>query len=339
MIDYLAFSEAIDAEKLLGIWDIKYRLEKGELHFKCINPDHNDSKPSCGMSQKTKQWSCWSCGAYGSVYDFVMILQNCEFPTAVRFLSQTFEAVELTEETMIRRVLDSRFNLDLPPPPQRVPLPDSFRLISTLDEGKPYREYLEGRGIDMFSICKFKVGYANTGVYSGCIIIPITRNGAQFAFMTRSITEKKYRYSDKFPIKNLLFNHECIKSDSNVILVEGVLDALRVHSIDRCDVVSSFTNKLFEPQANMLAKAGSITVMPDADDAGRSLALDLLKYNCHRNDLSIVQLPRGMDPSDCDDNTLLLSMTACENLIDWEVSNVFKRLSPSMENVDDVRRH
>lgn len=51
--------------------------------FMCC-PFHGEKAPSLKVYQKTGGWHCFGCGRGGSVIDFVMEHENCDFRTAVR---------------------------------------------------------------------------------------------------------------------------------------------------------------------------------------------------------------------------------------------------------------
>lgn len=57
-----------------------YLEEKGydtSKLFSCLNPDHTDSHPSCGIIPTTNEaWSCFSCFANGTIFNAAAILEN-----------------------------------------------------------------------------------------------------------------------------------------------------------------------------------------------------------------------------------------------------------------------
>jgi hypothetical protein len=51
-------------------------------------PFHEDNNPSFNVNDEENYWHCFACNKGGSVIDFYMVLQGCDFQTAVRKLSE-----------------------------------------------------------------------------------------------------------------------------------------------------------------------------------------------------------------------------------------------------------
>jgi DNA primase len=57
-------------------------------HGFMVCPFHGDRDASLKVYHGTKGWHCFGCGAGGSVIDFVMMHESCNFVTAVRALDE-----------------------------------------------------------------------------------------------------------------------------------------------------------------------------------------------------------------------------------------------------------
>ncbi len=55
--------------------------------FKGLCPFHADKNPSMTVTPHMGLWQCWSCGAKGDVFGFVMQIENIDFPTAIEQLA------------------------------------------------------------------------------------------------------------------------------------------------------------------------------------------------------------------------------------------------------------
>ena len=55
--------------------------------YKGLCPFHADKNPSMTVTPHMGLWQCWSCGAKGDVFGFVMQIENIDFPTAIEQLS------------------------------------------------------------------------------------------------------------------------------------------------------------------------------------------------------------------------------------------------------------
>jgi DNA primase len=55
--------------------------------FKAICPFHNDSRPSLDIDPQRQRYKCWSCGAHGDVFNFVMHQEKVGFKEARAILA------------------------------------------------------------------------------------------------------------------------------------------------------------------------------------------------------------------------------------------------------------
>ncbi|HZS07558.1 MAG TPA: DNA primase [Blastocatellia bacterium] len=60
--------------------------KKGRDHTACC-PFHHEKTPSFYVSQTKQFYKCFGCGEFGSVFDFVMKMEGCSFPEAVRIVA------------------------------------------------------------------------------------------------------------------------------------------------------------------------------------------------------------------------------------------------------------
>ena len=70
--------DSVDMESILSLYGYKQKYG-----FICC-PFHGEKEPSLKIYQNTGGWHCYGCERGGSVIDFVMEHENCNFPTAVR---------------------------------------------------------------------------------------------------------------------------------------------------------------------------------------------------------------------------------------------------------------
>ena len=73
-----AIRDTVDMESILSLYG--YQLKKG---FMCC-PFHGEKTPSLKVYKGTGGWHCFGCERGGSVIDFVMEHEGCNFNTAVR---------------------------------------------------------------------------------------------------------------------------------------------------------------------------------------------------------------------------------------------------------------
>src|SRR5437867_6739100 len=139
------------------------RLKKSGQNFTGLCPFHAEKSPSFAV-QPTKQiYHCFGCGVGGDVLKFVMEMEKCAFPEAIRVVAEKCGiAIPRPKE---RSPEERRENQ------QRAVLVEIHReaqsffakqLEGTL-EGKAARAYLEDRGLDAEAIAQFGLGFAPSG--------------------------------------------------------------------------------------------------------------------------------------------------------------------------------
>src|SRR5216684_664924 len=106
---------------------------------------------------------CFGCGKGGDVYNFVMDMEKCEFPEAVKVVAEKCGiAVPRQKERSPEERKENQ---------QRSVLVEMHREAQTFFvkqlegtlEGKAARAYLEDRGLDKDAISRFGIGYAPSG--------------------------------------------------------------------------------------------------------------------------------------------------------------------------------
>jgi len=139
------------------------RLKKAGKDFSGLCPFHQEKTPSFTVSPIKQIFYCFGCGKGGDVYNFVMEMEKCEFPEAVKLVAE-------------------KCGISIPQPKERSPegrkenqqravLVEMHREAQTFFvkqlegtlEGKAARAYLEDRGLDKDAVARFGIGYAPSG--------------------------------------------------------------------------------------------------------------------------------------------------------------------------------
>ncbi len=139
------------------------RLKKSGQNFTGLCPFHAEKSPSFAVHPTKQIYHCFGCGVGGDVFKFVMEMEKCAFPEAIRIVAekcaiaaprQKERSPEERKENQQRSVL-VEMNREA----------QTFfvkQLEGTL-EGKAARAYLEDRGLDKDTIERFGIGYAPSG--------------------------------------------------------------------------------------------------------------------------------------------------------------------------------
>jgi DNA primase len=140
------------------------RLKKAGKDFTGLCPFHQEKTPSFSVSPTKQMYYCFGCHEGGDVFKFVMALERCEFPEAVRTVAEKCgipiprprdRSPEERRETHQRAAIVEM---------HREAAAFFARQLQSTPEGKVACAYLEERGLDRESIARFGLGFAP---YSG----------------------------------------------------------------------------------------------------------------------------------------------------------------------------
>ena len=136
--------------------------------------------------------------------------------------------------------------------------------------------YFLSRGINHESMDYFELGYSKN---MGMVTVPVHNpDGMPIGIVGRSIEGKSFKNSTNLPKSKTLFNiHRAKKIGAHVIVVESSFDAIRVHQAGFPNVVATLGGFLSTEQHNLLNRHfNKITIMTDADQAGRELGKSII---------------------------------------------------------------
>jgi DNA primase len=139
------------------------RLKKSGQNFTGLCPFHGEKTPSFAVHPTKQIYHCFGCGKGGDVFSFVMEMEKCQFPEAVRIVAEKCGiALPRPKERSPQERKENQ---------QRAILTEMHReaqtffakQLETTAEGKAARAYLEDRGLDKDAIARFGIGYAPSG--------------------------------------------------------------------------------------------------------------------------------------------------------------------------------
>src|SRR6516225_2672142 len=139
------------------------RLKKTGKDYSGLCPFHQEKTPSFTVSPVKQIFYCFGCGKGGDVYNFVMDMEKCEFPEAVKLVA---EKCGIPIPRPKERSAEGRKESQ-----QRAVLVEMHREAQTFFvkqlegtlEGKAARAYLEDRGLDKDASSRFGIGYSPSG--------------------------------------------------------------------------------------------------------------------------------------------------------------------------------
>lgn len=139
------------------------RLKKSGQNFTGLCPFHGEKTPSFAVHPVKQIFHCFGCGKGGDVFSFVMEMEKCPFPEAVRIVAEKCgipiprpkeSTPEERKENQQRSAL-----IEI----HREAQSFFVKQLESTAEGKAARAYLEDRGLDGETITRFGIGYAPAG--------------------------------------------------------------------------------------------------------------------------------------------------------------------------------
>ncbi|HKV40236.1 MAG TPA: DNA primase [Blastocatellia bacterium] len=132
--------------------------KRGANHIACC-PFHSEKTPSFNVHQAKGIYKCFGCGAGGTVFDFVMQMEGCSFPEAVRTVAnKSGIPIPAVEETADHRRLSHDRDTVLK---MNEWAADFFEAqLEAPQTGVRARAYIESRGITEETRKLFRLGFA-----------------------------------------------------------------------------------------------------------------------------------------------------------------------------------
>ena len=134
-------------------------LRRQGVRYTGLCPFHDERSPSFSVQSEEKLYHCFGCQVGGDLFDFVVAIENVDFPTAVESLAERY-GVEVKREDEDPQAEERR--------KARIRLTElmerSAAFYSGVFEDAPEaakaREYMAGRGLSQEVLKDFGVGYA-----------------------------------------------------------------------------------------------------------------------------------------------------------------------------------
>jgi len=201
-----------------------YYKSNTEYLFYCPRCEHHKRKLSINIEKNV--FKCWVCDWSGR--DIYRIIRRYSSFQNRNEWKKHFGQIEI--ENFADKLLNS-FNKEEQKKELELKLPKEF--ISLANKELPSTalyplNYLQSRDITKADIIRWKIGYCFEGDFGGRIIIPsFNLNGKINYFVARSYSPSEWKkYLNPAASKNIIFNHLYLDFDEDLILVEGLFDAI-----------------------------------------------------------------------------------------------------------------
>ena len=278
----------------------------GNLFGLC--PFHSEKTASFSVAPDKGIYYCFGCHKGGGPVNFVMEIENLDYPDAVRFLAKR-AGMEVPEDDEYRSNYKKQERL-------RALCKDAARYFHEQLNGplgQPGRDYISKRGLSKSTVTRFGLGFAPEGwsnlldtmtkkgytkeelLDAGLVlksqkgglydrfrnrlmfpIIDVRGNVIGFGGRVMDDSKPKYLNSPETVIfnkrKNLFALNVAKKSkQERIILTEGYMDAIALHQYGIDCAVASLGTALTEEHAQLLAKyTNQVVLTYDGDEAGQN---------------------------------------------------------------------
>ena len=203
---------------LYGILGNAYS-SRDELLYYCPFCKHHKKKLSINIEKLV--FKCWVCDTKGSISYIVKRFGSAEDRHQWELLNQEIDMSSVERMFEIKETIEE----------QTIELPKEYFCLAQKDLPYSAREplsYLMSRGVSASDILYYKIGYCDIGKYRKRIIIPsYNLNGDCDFFSARTYGKDWLKYKNPPASKNIIFNDLFIDWSSDIVLVEGVFDAIR----------------------------------------------------------------------------------------------------------------
>jgi DNA primase len=252
--------------------------------FHC--PFCNHHKKKLEVNVRSQRWHCWICNAGGHKISILGRKLNLDRQKISKIIQLTNDIDHLPSKTSTNTEV--------------LTLPKEFRPLWHFDKASPeYRNavfYLRNRNINIQDILKYRIGYADKGLYSGKIIIPsFDANGNLNYFVSRAYYEDDLqKHRNPNTSKDIIGFELHINWNMPIVLVEGAFDAIAI----KRNAIPLFGKTISNTLKKRIVERGVKTIYICLDNDAKKQALEACEYFMSNGiDVYLVDLPES-DPSD-----------------------------------------
>ena len=318
------------------------KLKRRGKEFIGLSPFTREKTPSFTVSDEKGFYHCFSSGEHGNIFDFIMKTQSVKFGESVRQLASEagmqphkFTSFDVEKEkryqtykNILKEYCDFHHKIILENNSQamkylknrgvRDETISEFKIGYVPDNSDFYN--VLSKKFDEKEIIQTGLFYKNekykkfVNRFNSRIIFPIKNIiGDVVAFGGRIIQDKKTAKYINSPETEFykkgkhIFNLDKAKSFPNknqeVVIVEGYMDVISIHSSGIKNVVSNSGIALTENQINLIWRFFSRPIVClDGDTSGQKAALriaeNLIPFIKENNKIGFITMPQGADPDD-----------------------------------------
>jgi len=241
-------------------------------------------KPKLQINIVSQKWHCWVSNQGGhSIYSlFKKINADSRYFTELKDLVFTpSNRDDKTESKII------------------VSLPREFLPLWVMNKSlyrNQAKSFLHKRGITDVDIKKYKIGFCDSGLYEGRIIIPsYDDKGLLNYFVGRSFVGEKMKYKNPNVSRDIIPFDWYIAWSKPIVLCEGVFDAMSIRS----NAIPMLSKKPSRSLLQKIFEKNVKTIYIALDDDAKKDAYNMSEFfKDFGIDCKVVKLPTDQDPND-----------------------------------------
>lgn len=231
-------------------------------NFKCLNPNHDDDKPSMGYDKKQCRAHCFGCGESYDIFDLVGLYYN------IKDKGEQFKKVQELYGGGDNGEKAKPTSKKVAKPVQTINTAEIKKYIEKCKNNIAKTDYFTKRGLTMETIERCNLGYDEK---EEAVVIPYSK--ALEYYQRRSVNEKKfYKPKTEEAGEEPLYNAFALrlKTRKPVFIVESAICAM---SIIQCGGMAVALNGTGATKLYNMIKGkkplGSLILCLDNDDPGR----------------------------------------------------------------------
>lgn len=193
-------------------------LKGNEQSHHCPFCHHHKKKLQINLT--TQKWHCWVCNSKGR---------------RIASLLRKLNADQAALDKIYGIYGDEGVNYEAEEEQIELKLPEEFKQLYYRPKSinpiyNQARSYISRRGISSDDLIKYNIGYCESGLYGGRVIIPsYTIDGKLNYFVARSFYDnERMKYKNPPVSRNVIMFENHISWEEPIVLVEGVFDAFSV---------------------------------------------------------------------------------------------------------------
>lgn len=259
------------------------------------------------LSDHLETGNCWVCGG-GDIFWLVANVLDITIEQAVSELSGMLLPRELSASEFLAEleaIWEDKNQVAFVMPTYSESILRPWRRYSDYFTSRGITEETQKEyqtGVDLRNREIYEKGDVSEWITRPRIVIPHFFGGALRGWQKRKIDDikygPKYKSSQGFPRDSTLYGMD--KADrTHALVVESPASVLKLRSQGFESIVGTLGSEVTTEQINLLSRFDSVTVLADADDAGRKMTEKLADELAQRTELWIApEGDSGTDPAD-----------------------------------------